>query len=394
MIRAALLATLATAAPAWAEPWPQEPPRNPDAVPAFPEQTRAPALPATAVTAVEFAGPLENPWGMAPLPDGSLLVTERPGRLRLVGPDGTLSDPIAGVPEVDARSQGGLLDVAVSPTFAEDRMIYITYAETRRFGRRTVTAVASARLSDDATRLEDVTEIFSQEPVSHVPMHFGSRVVPLPDGNLAISLGEHSDEEHRDRARMPDSAFGKVVRIGTDGTPMGDPTLDEGGIGVWTMGHRNPQGLALDPSGQLWATEHGPEGGDELNRIVAGADYGWPMVSYGIDYDGTPVGEGSSAPGVTEPVYYWDPVIAVSGIAFYQGDVFPDWTGSLLLASLNPGGLVRLTFAGEGEAQRVAGEERMLTDLGRIRDVEVLPDGQVLILTDDPAGAIWRVDPA
>ncbi len=388
--RPAALALLAAAAPALAQAE-QGPPNAPFA-PAWETQTRAPALEPTAIAAEPFAGPLENPWGIAPLPDGSFLVTERPGRMRLVAADGRLGEPIAGLPAADARGQGGLLDVAVSPGFAEDRTVFWTYAKPLGDGL-TVTAAARGRLSEDGTAMTEVRDIFVQQPPSDSPMQYGARVVPLPDGTLALTLGERARAPGRERAQDPEATWGKVVRIAPDGSvPEGNPFAGGGGHPqVLTLGHRNPQGAALDAGGRLWTVEHGPRGGDELNRIEPGANYGWPVVSYGIEYSGAPVGSGEPrGEGFAEPAYYWDPVIAPGGMVFYEGDLFEAWEGDLLIASLRPGGLVRLSFGAEG---RVAGEERLLPGIGRVRDVEERSDGSLLLLIDDPEGAILRAAP-
>jgi glucose/arabinose dehydrogenase len=358
--------------------------------PAFEAQTRAPALPATAVTAEAFAEGLEHPWGIAALPDGTFLVTERPGRMRLVSADGTLSDPIQGLPEVDAREQGGLLDVAVSPDFASDRTVFWTYAKPLA-GDMTVTAAARGVLSEDGTRMNEVQEIFVQDPPSGTPMHYGSRIVPEGRGHVFITTGEHFNPAERDLAQDPSTTWGKVVRLNADGTAPEDNPFEvgTGSPQVWTFGHRNVQGAAIDAEGRFWTIEHGPLGGDELNLSQPGANYGWPVVSYGLNYDGSHVGTGEPrAPGIEEPVYYWDPVIAPGGMDFYGGSLF-DWQGDVLIGSLNPGGLVRLRLEGD----RVAGEERLLPDIGRVRDVEELPDGSLLLLIDSASAPILRVTP-
>jgi aldose sugar dehydrogenase len=358
--------------------------------PAFAEQTRAPALPPTPVTVETFATGLDSPWGIAPLPDGGWLVTEQLGTLRIVGPDGRLSAPVSGVPEVDNRRQGGLLDVAVGPDFATDRMVYVTYAKPVEGG--VATAAARAVLSEDGTALTGLTDIFVQTPPSQNPMHYGSRI--LVDGPYVwITTGEHFSASDRVRAQDPQSTYGKVIRLLRDGTvPEDNPFVGQDAVPqVWSLGHRNPQGAALGPDGALWTVEHGPAGGDELNRPQPGANYGWPVVSYGVNYNGSDVGSGEArAPGFEEPVYYWDPVIAPGGMMFYGGG-FADWEGDLLIGSLNPGALVRLKF----EGGLVIGEERVITDRGRVRDVEVTPDGSVLLLIDAPApfGEILRVTP-
>ena len=360
---------------------------NTDFTPAFDNQTRAPALDETPVSVATFADGLAQPWGIAALPDGSFLVTEKAGRLRRVAADGTLSDPLDGVPEVSSRNQGGLLDVAIAPDFEQSGVVYLTYAKPVDGG--TVTAAARGVLADD--RLTEVTDIFVQEPPSQTYMHYGSRVVPTRDGTVYITTGEHSSEATRVLAQDLETTYGKVIRLNADGSvPDDNPFVGTDGIdSIWSYGHRNVQGAALGPDGTLWTMEHGPAGGDELNHPQAGLNYGWPEISYGVNYDGSPVGSGKSAmEGMEQPVYYWDPVIAPGGIAFYDG-AFADWQGDLLVAGLNPGSLTRLRLDGE----RVTGEERLLQDVGRIRDVEVLPDGDVLLLIDADPGQILRVTP-
>jgi glucose/arabinose dehydrogenase len=354
---------------------------NTEFAPAFAEQTRAPALPATALRVETFAAGLEHPWGIAALPDGRFLVTERPGRLRMIGADGAVSAPLSGVPDVFAWGQGGLLDVAVPPDFAATREVWLSYAKPVAGG--SVTAVARGVLSADGTGIEAMEDLFLQSPVADSDGHYGSRIVF--DGDMVlVTLGDR--QGYAERAQDPSATYGKVVRIMRDGTvpqnPFGGPVL--------TMGHRNPQGAALDGEGRLWTVEHGPRGGDELNLIEPGANYGWPLVSYGENYSGRPVGEGiARAEGFAEPVYYWDPVIAPGGMAFYGGSAFAGWDGDLLVSSLNPGGLVRLDIAGN----RVQGEERLLEDAGRVRDVEILPDGRLLVLIDAADGAVLRLGP-
>lgn len=349
--------------------------------PAFAEQTDAPRARPTSVRYATFAGGLEHPWGIAALPDGTFLVTERPGRLRMVSATGDVSAPLGGVPEVAARGQGGLLDVAVPPDFAATREVWLSYAKPVAGG--SVTAVARGVLSADGTALEQVADVFLQSPVVESDGHFGSRIVF--DGEwVFVTLGDR--QGYAALAQDPGATFGKVVRLRRDGTVPGDNPL---GGAVWSTGHRNPQGAALDLQGRLWAVEHGPRGGDELNLIAPGANYGWPVVSYGVNYSGRPVGEGiARAEGFTEPVYYWDPVIAPGGMLFYGGDAF-DWRGDALIASLNPGGLVRLVIDGD----RVQGRELLLSEVGRVRDVEEKADGTLLVLIDAGDGAILHVRP-
>jgi glucose/arabinose dehydrogenase len=336
------------------------------------------------------AGGLEHPWGLAFLPDGRMLVTERPGRLRIVGKDGRPSAPLAGVPQVLARGQGGLLDVALDPRFADNRLVYLSYAEPGE-GGTAGTAVARGRLGEG--RLEEVRVIYRQQPKVAGSSHFGSRLVFARDGTLFVTQGDRFN--YRDRAQDLSVGFGKIVRINPDGSvPRDNPFVGRAGARpeIWSYGHRNVQGAALHPqTGQLWTAEHGARGGDELNHPEAGKNYGWPVITYGVDYSGVTIGEGTAKAGMEQPVYYWDPVIAPSGMTFYTGEAFPDWKGSVFIGSLRPGLLVRLTLA-DG---RVAREERYLAELReRIRDVRQGPDGLLYLLTDSPDGRILRVLPA
>jgi glucose/arabinose dehydrogenase len=333
---------------------------------------------------------LEHPWGIEALPEGGYLVTERPGRLRHVTEDGTISDPIDGVPEVVAQEQGGLLDVALGPDFESDRTIYLTYAKPVGDGL-SATAAARAVLSEDVTALSDVEDIFVQEPGSTVPMHFGSRILFDDVGHAFVTTGEHFTERYRDYAQDLDKTYGKVIRVGLDGSvPDDNPFVGEENAiaSIWSLGHRNIQSAAIGPDGRLWTIEHGPEGGDELNQPEAGLNYGWPVVSYGRNYDGSPVGSGeASAEGFEQPVYFWDPVIAPSGMAFYEGEMFAEWDGDILAGSLYPGGVVRLRL----EDDRVSGEARLLRDIGRVRDIEVLADGSFVRITEEAYGEVVRV---
>jgi glucose/arabinose dehydrogenase len=342
------------------------------------------------VRAETVAQGLEHPWGLAFLPDGRMLVTERPGRLRLVGKDGQLSAPLAGVPAVQARGQGGLLDVALDPRFAENRLVYLSYAEPGD-GGTAGTAVARGRLGERG--LEDVQAIYRQRPKVSGSNHFGSRLVFARDGTLFVTLGDRFS--YRDAAQDVGSGLGKIVRVRPDGTvPPDNPFVGRAGAQpeIWSYGHRNIQGAALHPeSGRLWIVEHGPRGGDELNTPEAGKNYGWPVITYGAEYWGPKIGEGTAKAGMEQPLYYWNPVIAPSGLLFYTGDAIPDWKGSLLIGSLRPGLLVRLRLA-DG---RVMQEDRYLGDLDeRIRDVRQGPDGHPYLLTDRSDGRILRVVPA
>lgn len=369
-------------------------PPNTTFKPAFPEQTRAPASDSGITLAINvIAEGLEHPWGIAVFSDGAILVTERPGRLRMVSPEGELSEPISGVPEVHAVKQGGLLDVAIGPDHESEGWIYLSYAKPLGDGM-SVTAVSRAKLNEDGTELTDIEEIFAQEPPSSTPMHYGSRIVFDGDGHVFITTGEHSADEERHRAQDLDASYGKVIRLDLDGSVPGDnPFIDKDGTldSIWSYGHRNIQAAAMDGEGRLWVIEHGPRGGDELNLIKRGGNYGWPVASYGAEYSGAPVGEGRAAhePDFIEPRYYWNPVIAPSGMAFHDGKMFTEWQGNILVGSLTPGALVRLEIEGD----QVTGEERLLTDAGRIRDVAVDAEGAVLVITDAPDGSLLRLTP-
>jgi len=363
---------------------------NPNAgfAPAFENQTRAPALATTPVTVSTFATGLERPWGIAALPGGQFVVTERPGRMRVINADGSVSGPITGLPEIWARGQGGLLGVAASPTFVRDRVIFWTYAKPLAGGA--VTAAARGVLNVDGT-LSDVFDIFVQSDPSEAGQHFGSRVIPMSDGTVWITTGDRGAGDGGTLVQDVTSTHGKVVRVNVDGSaPRNNPFIgQDGDDAIWSYGHRNMQGAAIAPDGSLYTIEHGPRGGDELNRPIAGGNYGWPVVSYGINYRGSDVGDGVAVlEGTEQPVYYWDPVIAPGGMKFYAGS-YGAWQGDLLIGSLNPGALVRLKMAGG----RVVGEERLLTDVGRVRDVEVTDDGRVLVLVDDSDGAVLEVTP-
>jgi len=363
--------------------------------PAFAGQTRAPGVTSSMAVAVEVvASGLEKPWAVEPLADGRFLVTEKPGRLRIVGKDGQLSPPVAGVPAVDARGQGGLLDVALSPTFAQDRTIFLSYSEPREGGNGT--AVARGVLTDGAQpRLDNVQVIFRVLPTYDGDKHYGSRLAFAPDGTLYVTTGERSDLVTRPQAQDPNSHLGKVIRINADGSvPRDNPFVGRAGHRpeIFSIGHRNLQSAAIGPDGKLWTVEHGPRGGDELNRVEAGKNYGWPTITYGVEYRGGPVGQGLTAKeGLEQPVYYWDPVIAPSGMSFYRGAAFPAWKDSVFVGDMKNRALARLVLR-DG---RVVGEERLLADRGkRIRDVREGPDGFLYVVTDDAAGELWRIRPA
>jgi glucose/arabinose dehydrogenase len=339
------------------------------------------------VRAVTLARGLENPWGLAFLPDGRMLVTERPGRLRYVDEDGHLSNPLAGVPEVYARGQGGLLDVALDPDFKDNQFVYLSYAQPGKGGGGT--AVGRGRLKERG--LGGFLVIFSQEPKANTKVHFGSRLVFARDGKLFITIGERGQ---RDRAQDFSIHRGQVIRIVPDGTTPGDnPFVGRGGYRpeTWSHGHRNPQGAALHPeTGRLWTVEHGARGGDEINIPLKGRNYGWPVISYGRHYSGLKIGEGTGKTGMEQPVYYWDPSIAPSGMVFVTSDRFSSWKGNLLVGALKGRMLVRLELSGE----KVVKEERMLQGLGeRIRDVRQGPDGFIYLLTDNEDGRVLRLEP-
>src|SRR5690554_2121319 len=339
------------------------------------------------------ASGLEHPWALAFLPDGNFLVTERPGRLRIVTSKGEVKKPIADVPEVDARNQGGLLDVALDPDFEENRLVYLTYAEKGEGGTNG-TAVARGHLTESMSRqLRNVEVIFRQTPKKDSTLHFGSRLVFDNEGHLFVALGERSRVGMREESQKLDSHLGKVVRIWPDGTvPEDNPFVgaEDALPEIWSYGHRNQQGAALHPeTGKLWTNEHGPRGGDEINIPEAGKNYGWPIVSYGTEYSGAPIGEGkSTAPGMEEPIHHWTPSIGVSGMAFYTSDAIPEWQDSLFVGGLARPSLRRLTLDG----QKVTAEETLLEDLGaRIRDVRQGPDGALYLLTDDENGKLLRI---
>jgi len=333
---------------------------------------------------------LEYPWGLAFLPDGRMLITERPGRLRIVGKGGKLGpQPVAGLPPISATGQGGLLDIALHPRFADNGLVYLSYSA------RGVTGVGTevARGKLVGNRLESVQVIFHQQPKGSTGRHFGSRLVFDREGHLYITLGDRGDQ---DRAQKSDDHAGSVIRLHDDGrVPKDNPFVGRSGWKPekYTLGNRNMQGAALHPqSGLLWTHEHGPQGGDEVNVIRAGANYGWPVITYGANYGtGTRIGEGTHKTGLAQPIHYWVPSIAPSGMAFYTGDRFPAWRGDLFVGALRDQLLVRLKLDGE----KVVKEERMLRNaLGRIRDVRNGPDGFVYLLTDESPGVLARLEPA
>lgn len=361
---------------------------------------------------------LEKPWSVEPLPSGDLLVSEKAGRIRIVSADGKIGEPIAGVPEVDARGQGGLLDLALSPSFETDRTIFWSFTEPREGGNGT--SVARGLLAADRRRLDEVRVIFRALPTYANNMHYGSRLAFGPDGMLYVTTGERSDKQTRPYAQRLDSHLGKTLRITPDGTAPGRAVAEATGDNpfvsslvavneivrgrkgpvdagaaakpeIWSLGHRNIQAAAFDSDGQFWVIEHGTNGGDELNRVEKGKNYGWPLAAYGEEYSGEPIeGAVTNRPEFEQPVYYWDPVIAPSGAQFYTGDAFPAWRGNLFVGSLKEKRLVRLKI----ENGRVTGEEHLLVDRNqRVRDVRQGPDGALYIVTDQANGELWKIAP-
>jgi glucose/arabinose dehydrogenase len=367
------------------EPVETNPPNAPDQQPAFPDQVRAPQPENPAeVTTETVAENLPQLWAMEFLPNGRMLVTAKQGAMHIVDENGEAGPELTGLPEVDARGQGGLLDVALASDFADTSRIFFSYAEPRDGGNGTTLASASLVLDDNGGgALEDVEVIFRQEPAYDGDKHFGSRIVPVGDGTLYLTVGERSDEPVRTQAQELASGYGKVFHIDYDGAAVdGNPFADtEDALPeIWSLGHRNTQSAALDGEGRLWIVEHGARGGDELNLPEAGLNYGWPDVAYGIEYSGEAIGGGITADAETEqPVYYWDPVIAPSGMAFYEGEEFADWDNTFLIGGLVSTGIVVVHL----EDDRVAFEERIPLD-ARVRDVRVGPDGAIYAVTENP----------
>ena len=371
------------------------PPNVPEFEPAFEAQTRAPAIETRMPLQVtKIAGDFDLPWALAFLPDGRMLVTEKhDGELFIVTAAGQKSPPVQGVPKVDGRGQGGLLDVALDPDYSKNKLIYLSYYEPRQGGNGL--AVARAPLTDGAKpALGDVKVIFRMKPTLDSTMHAGGRLVFSRGGELFITLGERSILEGRKQARDLDSHFGKIVRIHPDGSiPKDNPFVDRRGAlpAIWTLGHRNVLGADLDAQGRLWVAEMGPRGGDELNLVEKGKDYGWPTIGYGEEYSGEPIHQKTQAPGLEQPVYYWDPVISPGALTIYSGNLIPEWKGNFLIAGLSSEALIRLALKGD----RVTGEERLLTDREeRIREVVQGPDGAVYLLTDGDDGELLKLSPA
>jgi len=370
------------------------PPNNPQFKPAFEGQTRAPGVHSrTKFKVDDVATELAQPWAIAFLPDRRMLVTEKhAGQLRIVTPSGEKSPPVLGVPKVVGKDQAGLLDVVVAPNYATSKQIYLSYVEPREGGNGL--AVARAKLVDRAQpKLEQVKVIFGGTPTLDSEMHAGGRIVLAPDGNLFVALGERSILPGRVHAQDMASNFGKIARITPEGTaPKDNPFVDRAGARpeIWTLGHRNPLGAALDGKNRLWVAEMGPRGGDEINLIVKGKNYGWPVIGYGEEYSGQPIHKTTQQDGMEQPVYYWDPVISPGALAIYSGDLFPEWKGNLFVAGLSSKALIRLTL----DNDRVTGEERLLTDRqDRIRDVTQGPDGALYVLTDGDNGKLLKITP-
>jgi len=378
-----------------------KPPEVPTEKPAFPGQTRAPAVKsATAYKLQTLATGLNHPWGMAFIGKDTLLVTERAGRLHTLTLSGKLSEPITGAPEVVASaggppgsSQGGLFDVAASPDFAKNRTIFISYfAKNPSDGLLRLT-VASAKLSADDKALEGLKVIFAAEPGLAQPLNIGGRLAFAKDKTLFITVGDRFAT--MDKAQQLDNDLGKIVRINADGSiPKDNPFVGKAGAKpeIWSIGHRSEEGLTYNPlDGRIWENENGPRGGDEINRPDPGKNYGWPVITYGEDYNGKPIHDGITAKaGLEQPIYYWDPVIAPSGMAIYSGTMFPEWKGNVFVGAMKGQHVARLVMAG----MKVTGEERMFTEIGaRIRDVIQAPDGALILSTDEEAGKVIRVTP-
>ena len=358
--------------------------------PAFDGQTRIGGV----RTTTPFQGTvltrtLSKPWGIGVLPDGRLLITEKAGSMRIVTTDGLVGGTITGIPEVNSAGQGGLLGLAIDPGFSDNRMVYWSFSERNSGGN--LTAVAKGRLSNDETRMENVSVIYRATPAYKGTLHYGSRIVIDNNGNLLVSTGERSDLQTRPQAQHLNSALGKIVRITKDGQPAaGNPFLNDANARpeIYSYGHRNVQGLALHPvTGELWENEFGPRGGDELNVIKPGKNYGWPIITYGIEYSGGTIGQGlTQKDGMEQPVYYWDPVLSPSGMCFYTGDQVPEWKNNLFIAGLNSNHIARLVI----RENRVTGEERILANEGqRFRDVQQGKDGALYAITDE--GRLYRI---
>ncbi len=358
--------------------------------PAFSGQTRINGVKTKTPIEIKILNTtLKKPWGIAPLPDGRLLITEKEGILRIANVSGAISEQISGLPDVNDSGQGGLLDVTIDPDFTRNRMVYWTFSEKSTQGN--LTAVAKGRLADNERTLENVKVIYRAMPAYDGVLHYGSRILFDKTGNLLVSTGERSDIETRPQAQSLNSALGKIIRITVDGKPAaGNPFANNPKAipELYSFGHRNVQGLAFHPvTGDLWENEFGPRGGDELNRIVAGKNYGWPTITYGIEYDGRIIGRSTTQKeGMEQPVYYWDPVVSPSGMTFYSGNAIPEWKNNLFIGGLSSQHIIRLVI----ENDKIVGEERLLADEGeRFRDVAQGKDGALYAITD--GGKLYRI---
>jgi glucose/arabinose dehydrogenase len=366
-------------------------PANTSYGPAFTGQTRISGVTtSTRVQSTVLTTALTNPWGIIGLPDGRLLVTEKAGRMRIVSSTGSVSEPITGIPPVNSAGQGGLLGVCLDPGFATNRMVYWSFAEAGPGGN--LTAIAKGRLADNERVFEGAIVIYRASPAYAGSAHYGGRVVFDRTGNLIVSTGERSDLVTRVQAQSLNSALGKIIRITRDGQPApGNPFAGQTGARpeLYSFGHRNPQGLAVHPvTGDIWQAEHGPRGGDELNRVQPGVNFGWPVITYGIEYGGQPVGSGiQQRDGMEQPIYYWDPVVSPSGMTFYNSDRVPEWRNNLFIGALSGMHIVRLVI----ENNRVVGEERLLAGQAqRFRDITQGTDGAFYAITD--GGRLYRID--
>jgi aldose sugar dehydrogenase len=367
-----------------------------DYTPAFEGQTRVPGIDSQVALDVQVvATGLDSPWGFELMPDGRYLVSERPGNLRIIGADGKVSAPVKGLPPVQFEGQGGLLDVALDPQFASNKTVYWSYSEPRTGGNGT--ALAKGTLVEEAggARLDNVKVLFQQMPTFASALHFGSRIAFSQDGKLFLTLGERALPAGMVQSQDLGSHFGKVVRLNLDGSvPADNPFVGRSDAKpqIWSYGHRNVQAATVDSAtGKLWTIEHGPRGGDELNQPQAGVNHGWPVITYGINYNGDKMTDGITAKeGMAQPVYYWDPVIAPSGMIVYRGDLFPQWKGSIFVGGLGSMKLVRLQLEGD----KVVGEEWLLQDRNmRIRDVQQGPDGSIYVVADGPKSQLLRLQP-
>lgn len=367
-------------------------PNSPQNKPAFEGQTRAPGVKTkTELDVKMLTDQLVNPWGIVALADGRFLITEKAGTMRIASNTGQVSAPITGLPAVNAAGQGGLLGVNIDPDFSSNRMVYWSYSEDQPGG--TLTAVAKGRLANDEKTIENATVIYRALPAFSSTLHYGSRIVFDKDGNLFVSTGERSDKESRPQAQQLNSALGKIVRITKDGQPVaGNPFIGRGDARpeIYSYGHRNTQGLAINPAtGELWNNEFGPRGGDEVNIVKPAKDYGWPTITYGIEYGGQTIGQGlTQKEGMEQPVYYWDPVVSPSGMVFYNADVIPEWKNNLFIGCLSGSHIVRLVI----KDNKIAGEERLLEEENqRFRDVTVGKDGALYAVCDGQKGRLYHI---